>query len=188
METKAEFQDAVAGLRATGASRSTTEVVEAIDRHGQEESELLARYERFAESPESPVAQYLVRLILDEERRHHRILEELANTIAWEPVGDQSPLGLPKVPLRSGYEAEFLAETQALLQQELRDRKQLLQLRRRLRSYCDVPFWGLLIELMRLDTEKHISILRFLKNDNHTGGAAGVLRRARLRLRHPGSV
>lgn len=183
MEPKAEFEGAIAGLRATGASEYTTEVVKAIDRHGQEESELLARYERFAERPESPVAQYLVRLILDEERRHHRILEELANTIAWEPVGDGAGPSLPIASTRSGYDGEFLAETRDLLRQELRDRKELLRLQRRLRSYGDVHFWGLLIELMRLDTEKHISILRFLKNDNRTGGVSGVLRRARVRFR-----
>jgi hypothetical protein len=183
VETKSEFEDAIAGLRATGASVSATEVVKAIDRHGKEESELLTRYERFAEHSASPVAQYLVRLILDEERRHHRILEELANTIAWGSLGDPTLPELPIVPLRSSYDREFCTETRALLRQELRDRKQLRQLRRRLRSYGDAPFWGLLVELMGSDTEKHISILRFLQKDNRTYGLAGALRRAQLRFR-----
>ena len=77
------FEKAFQGLRTTGASVSTHEVVEALNRHGREEAELLQRYRRFIEEAESPGARYLVQLILDDEQRHHRVLEELANTIAW---------------------------------------------------------------------------------------------------------
>jgi len=77
------FEQAFQGLRTTGASVSTHEVVEALDRHGGEEAELLERYQRFVEEAESPAARYLVQLILDDEQRHHRVLEELANSIAW---------------------------------------------------------------------------------------------------------
>jgi hypothetical protein len=181
VKSKAEFEDAIAGLRATGASVSATEVVKAIDRHGREESELLIRYERFAENAESPVAEYLVQLILDEERRHHRMLEELATAIAWGSLGGAARRTLPIMPLQSGYDRAFRTETRALLRHELRDRKELRHLQRRLLNVGDVPFWGLLVGLIQLDTEKHISILRFLTRDNRRDGIAGLLARARMR-------
>lgn len=87
------------------------------------------------------------------------------------------------MPLQSGYDRAFRTETRTLLRQELRDRRELQHLRRRLRNFGDVPFWGLLIELIRLDTEKHISILRFLEDDNRRDGMAGMLARARVRWR-----
>ena len=81
-----EFEDAIRGLHATGASHSAHKIVEALDRHGREEGELLERYQRFGEESESPWVRYLVKLVLEDERRHHRLLEDLANTIAWEGV------------------------------------------------------------------------------------------------------
>ena len=71
------FRDAFEGLQATGASQSAYEVVGALDRHGREEGELLERYRRFVDESESPAARYLVRLILEDEKRHHRVPEEL---------------------------------------------------------------------------------------------------------------
>jgi bacterioferritin (cytochrome b1) len=155
------FEKAFEGLRTTGASVSTHEVVEALNRHGREEAELLERYQRFIDAAESPAARYLVQLILDDEKRHHRVLEELANTIAWgwtKGVPEEVVPGFP----RDGDERALRAETRAFLGHELRDRIQLRRLRKRLRSYGDAPVWGLLVDLMGSDTEKHIHILRFI--------------------------
>ncbi len=155
------FEKAFEGLRTTGASVSTREVVEALNRHGREEAELLERYQRFIEEAESPPAQYLVQLILDDEQRHHRVLEELANTIAWASMKGEPDEVIPVFP-RDGDDRALRAETRVLLEHEMRDRAQLRRLRRRLRSYGDVPPWSLLVDLMRSDTKKHIDILRFI--------------------------
>jgi len=155
------FEKAFQGLRTTGASVSTHEVVEALNRHGREEAELLERYQRFVEEAESPAARYLVQLILDDEQRHHRVLEELANTIAWGWTKGVPEEVVPVFP-RDGEDGALRAETRALLGHELRDRTQLRRLRKRLRSYNDAPVWGLLFDIMRADTEKHIDILRFI--------------------------
>jgi len=152
------FERAREGLRATGASVSTYEVVEALDRHGREEAELLERYGRFIAEAKSPAARYLVQLIVDDEQRHHRILEELANTIAWGSLGGQTEV----VPALLTADRDLRAETRALLRHEVRDRTQLRRLRKRLRSYGEANLWGLLVDLMRSDTEKHIDILRFI--------------------------
>jgi len=172
------FEKALEGLHATGASVSTHEVVEALDRHGREEAELLERYKRFIEEAESPAARYLVQLILDDEQRHHRVLGDLANTIAWGWTKG-APEALPPLP-KGGGDGALRAETRALLGHELRDRTQLRRLRRRLRSYGDAPLWGLLVDLMRSDTEKHIDILRFILHN--TSRHRGALRSAWRRI------
>jgi len=163
-----EFQDAIRGLRATGANHSTRAVVEALDRHGREEADLLDHYQRFVDESESPGVRYLVGLIVEDEQRHHRVLEDLANTIAWESVKESPEQVVPSIPYRFRGDAAFRSETQTLLRHELRDRTQLRKLRRRLRTHGDVGSWDLLIDLMRSDTAKHIRILRFL----FTGGTS----------------
>jgi hypothetical protein len=155
------FEKAFQGLRTTGASVSAHEVVEALNRHGREEAELLERYQRFIEEAESPAAQYLVQLILDDEQRHHRVLGELANTIAWGWMKGAPEEVVPVFP-KDGDDWALRAETRALLGHELRDRAELRRLRRRLHSYGDAPPWGLLVDLMRSDTKKHIDILRYI--------------------------
>ena len=106
------FDKAFEGLRTTGASVSTHEVVEALDRHGREEAGLLERYRRFIEEAESPAARYLVQLILEDEQRHHRVLEELANTIAWGWTKGVSDEVVPVFP-RDGEGGALRAETRA---------------------------------------------------------------------------
>jgi len=168
MET--EFRDAIEGLHATRASPSEYEIVEALDRHGREEGELLERYRRFVDESESPAAQYLVKLILEDEKRHHRVLEDLANTIAWGWVKESPEQVVPHFPAKSGGDETLRSETQALLGHELRDRTQLRRLRRRLSTYGDVAMWELLVDLMRLDTDKHIRILRLILSNGTTPG------------------
>ena len=157
-----EFRDAIRGLHATRANHSSREVVEALDRHGREEAELLERYQRFVDESEPPAVRYLVELILEDEQRHHRVLEDLANTIAWGSVQGTPGHVVPSFPVRFRGNPAFRSETQALLHHELRDRTQLRRLRRRLRTYGEVASWELLIDLMRSDTAKHIRILRFI--------------------------
>jgi len=159
------FENAREGLRATGASVSTYEVVEALDRHGREEGELLASYQRYTEEAASPAARYLVALILEDERRHHRVLEELATTIAWGGMHDDSGATVPSSP-RSVVDRDLLEATRSLLRHERRDRAQLRHMRRRLHRYTDAPMWNLLIDIMRSDTDKHIRILRFILRES----------------------
>jgi len=177
---KAEFRDAIRGLDVTAASPSAREVVEALDRHGREEAELLERYRRFSDESESAPVRYLVKLILEEEQRHHRVLEDLANTIAWDSISGKPDQFVPAFPTKYGGDEALRSETQALLEHELRDRTQLRKLRRRLRTYGDVAMWELLIDFMRSDTDKHIRIFRFiLSNQTRTHRLARLFHRHR---------
>ena len=173
-----EFRDAVRGLHATGASHSAHQIVKALDRHGREEGELLERYRRFEEESDSPWVRYLVRLVMEDERRHHGLLEGLANTIAWGGLKGTPDQTVPTFPHAFGRDDALESETRALLNHELRDRVELRRIRRRLSSYGDVALWELLIDLMRSDTDKHIRIFRFiLRHQSSNRGLRGLLRR-----------
>jgi rubrerythrin len=153
------FESSRRGLRATGASTGDRDIVEWITRHGKAEGALLERYERFAREASSPLHRYLVKLIIEDERRHHVVLAEIAEAIAWGGVHDARP-SIPR-PVEGGADAELIEETKKLLASEKSDRAELRRLRRRLRSYSGT-IWPLLIDLMLRDTQKHTRILRYI--------------------------
>jgi rubrerythrin len=156
--TEATLETALRGLGAVGASVDERELVELLTTHARKEVAILERYRRFAAEAASPAARYLVKLIVDDEERHHRLLAELANAIAWE---GQSPV--PSVPDAFASRDEALvAETQALLDAEGADSRELKRLQRRLEPFGDATMWPLIVDLMLLDTQKHIEILRFI--------------------------
>jgi rubrerythrin len=137
------------------------ELVELIVRHGAEEGELLATYEELsAEAPDESV-RYLTALILEDERRHHRLLAELANTIAWGPTSEPEHAAIPRLP--GNISGALLEQTKRLRLSEQADYRALRRIRRKLRPFADTTLWVLIIDLMLLDTKKHATMLRFLE-------------------------
>ncbi len=138
-------------------------VLRMFETHGEREGTALASYERVAEeSSAGGAVQYLVRLILEDERRHHRVFAEMANELKsfiWElEVG-------PRVPTMVDHaDPELLAETNHLLAFEKSDAKELRQLRKALRHAPRSSLQPLLVDLMLHDTAKHISMLEFIRD------------------------
>jgi MoxR-like ATPase len=156
------FESALEGLDKMGASVGERELVAMLARHGEEEGMLLERYQRFAEEAASPAVRYLVKLILDDERRHHRLLAEVANTVAWGWSANSPAPAAPDIFPKEDPAGPLARETKELLAAEERDRDELRRLRKQLRPYEDTTLWALVIEMMMLDTEKHAMILRFI--------------------------
>ena len=133
-------------------------VLQMLETHGEREGTALASYERVAgESSAGGAVQYLVRLILEDERRHHRVFAKMANELksfVWEldveprgagdgrppgsgvARGDQAPSGL-REERRQG-----AAPASEVLRHAPRSSLQ-----------------PILVDLMLRDTAKHISIL-----------------------------
>lgn len=155
-----DFDRALAGLRATGASPDTYKLVETLAAHGRDEGALLSEYARLSADANDDV-RYVVDLILQDERRHHRLLVQMANAVAWGPLGDGRAPVTPSLGFRMT--AELLARTKELRRAEQADRRRLRAIRRRFRPFADSTLWTLMIDQMLLDTKKHITMLRFLE-------------------------
>ncbi|MGO9344519.1 MAG: hypothetical protein ACLP6E_18685 [Acidimicrobiales bacterium] len=162
------FDWAREGLRSTSASDDICELVEMLARHGKEEGELLSRYQRFADVASAPENRYLVKLIADDERRHHALLVEMANAIAWGLIDESSDPVLPDMTHGDAGNEVLAEETVRLIQAEKRDRVEIKLLRKRLRSFKNVSLWTLVAELMLLDTEKHIRILELVAKNTES--------------------
>jgi hypothetical protein len=163
---EATFEMALAGLRATGASEDTRQLVEFLARHEVGETELINRYEELTEADQAKWSTYLLELILEDERRHHRILAEIASSLAW---GGLAPDVSPSVPpLGVHRDPDLAREARRLRQIEEHDEYELRKLRKRFRAFAGTTMWALLIDLMLLDTKKHAAILLFLEGHART--------------------
>jgi len=143
--------------------------------HAAEEASLISEYRRLAEDPATPdAARYLMRMLVDDEERHHRMFRDIAvalgNGIAWR----RDPDAVPSLPI--GAPSPVLAEvTERFLAAERADKKQLRALQRQLRAFRDTTMWTLLVEIMERDTDKHIRLLQFL-HDNIAAGSKHLSR------------
>lgn len=135
------------------------ELTHAFETHVREEARFLDAYERLCQGIEDPGARFLIELILEDERRHHGIFRRLA-----EAARHDTESSSPPIPSPSREEAETILEpTLEFLAAEIEDRTHLRDLARRLEGAGD-NLWGLLIELMDLDTRKHVRILEYLRD------------------------
>lgn len=138
------------------------EVIHMLRSHGEREGSLLSSYQRLAEQSDDEGLRYLVRLIMQDEARHHQQISEMLNNLhssVWELDIE------PKVPnMRLRHDPGLREGTGRLLAFEKEDAKELRRLRSTLRGSKRHPLLPLLVSLMLHDTAKHIDILRFIRS------------------------
>ncbi|MDA8046012.1 MAG: hypothetical protein M0Z30_12375 [Actinomycetota bacterium] len=136
-------------------------LLEMVRSHGEREGAALAAYQHLAEESGDESQRYLVRLIMEDEARHHRQISEMLNELrsfVWD-LDIQ-----PRMPSSAvGGEAAVREETKRLLAFEKDDARELRRLRKELRRTEGYPLFPLLVDLMLHDTAKHIDILRFVR-------------------------
>ncbi len=158
---QATFDAVIDALRTTGASVGMRKLVEIIVRHGREEGALLAKYEELSTQTTDESVRYLVNLILADEHRHHQLLVELSNAMAWGLASQPPTSAVPGLP--TAIDGDLLEQTKLLRKSEQSDYRALRRIRRRLRPFSQTTLWVLVIDLMLLDTKKHATILRFVE-------------------------
>ena len=145
-----------------GNDRSWAEKVsDHLTQHVEKERALLEEYTEVAEGTNSKSLAYLINLLIEDERRHHRLFAELAASLQNAIDGRSEGSSVPELDLYRVDRAEVLAVTSKLLQNEEDDAIELKRLHQELGIVKDTTLWGLLVELMQRDTDKHIAILRF---------------------------
>jgi rubrerythrin len=150
-----------------GASVWERELFEHFRSHVDNERELIAEYGGLAESTSVPGFRYLAELILADEERHHRLFADLAETIRAEAEFRFSDSPVPPILLARLPEDErqrILELTDRFLALEREDQRDLGRLAKQLEPVRDTTLWQLLVRLMQADTDKHIQILRFIRD------------------------
>ncbi len=138
-----------------------TRVLETLTAHRDREQRVVDAYERLAAESDDEAVRYLCRMAIEDERRHHRMVEEMTYRVeSW-----RTGLALePSTPvLQPKFDPELLDATHALIDLEHEDAKELRRLERELRYSPATSLLPLLAELMVQDSEKHLAVLRFIR-------------------------
>src|SRR5262245_66631603 len=148
-----------------GLSVWESELYEHLADHMENELALVGRYEDLAKRAGGHVA-YLLRLIMEDEARHHRLFDEWRNALQSNAEFREV---VPRVPhMRRSTEAENVRNAaRDFLEIEQADERDLHRLQKSLKTVKDTTIWSLLVDMMELDTKKHQLILEFL--EKHPG-------------------
>jgi rubrerythrin len=65
------------------------EMKESLEKHVLLEKDMLRRLENIMEKVEDPKAKSLLRQIAEDEKRHHRILDEVTKIVGWRGATDE---------------------------------------------------------------------------------------------------
>jgi len=148
-----------------GASVWEQELYDYVCTHGAREGAMLAEYQQIAEDDStSPAFRYLAQMILDDERRHHALFDDLATTIRQTAEFRDEDLPIPSLAGLRRDRDRIADITERLLNSEREDSRTLDDLRKKLKDVRDTTLWDLLVEIMQHDTDKHIKILRFVRD------------------------
>lgn len=144
-----------------GGSVWEVELHQMLISHVATERSLLEDYMTAADGVGSKALSYLVTLLVDDEKRHHRMFIDLAESLKSDAeLSDNDPV-VPRIDFNKNNAGQVLEVTNRLLANEQADAKELKRLKKSLRDVEDTTLWSLLVDLMLRDTEKHIAILTF---------------------------
>src|SRR6185312_11900702 len=130
-------------------------------RHANAEQDALDQYEHVGTASGDPVVALVMRLILDDEERHHGLLKRmqasLADALNWTHSADALPQ-TARPPQAAP--ADLAATVRALIDEEHTGAHYLRKLAHDEKG-IEVGLHSLLLEMMALDSEKHARLLEF---------------------------
>ena len=142
--------NAVSDDHLVGATIGQQELFDVFLAHERDKEEVVSAYEIRAEKAPSDAVRYLVRLILDDEKRHHRVVFELAETIRADATFERRGARIPHLDVhRRDY--SLLEETERFLALERKDRAELKHVARKVRSVGGAVA-GFVVDLLKSDT------------------------------------
>lgn len=120
-------------------------------------------YVNAAESTNSKALAYVVGLLAEDERRHHRQFTDLARSLKVEAELSGAEPVIPRLDFDRADRETVLGLTRELIANEKKDAAELKRLRKELGDVEHTTLWALVVETMQADTAKHLSILRFVE-------------------------
>jgi len=160
--------DVVPPTSTLGWSPAETELFKHLTEHAANEGAILEEYKQAAADTQSKALAYLIDILMEDERKHHRWFAELATSLEADASLSGVAPAVPRMDFHRADRAAVRTVTERLLEREKADEKELNRLQKELRDVRDTSLWGLLVELMQRDTTKHIAILTFVSKHLNT--------------------
>jgi rubrerythrin len=140
------------------------QLLHAIDRHVASEADTADQYERLATHSGDPAVTLVMRVIVDDEQRHHELLERIAATLRDALNWTHSTQSLPQSARTNSVtvDAELAAAARALIDEEKAGAAALRRLAQHEKS-LDGDVEAILLEMMAIDSDKHARLLEFVR-------------------------
>jgi hypothetical protein len=134
-----------------------------VARHANAEQDALAEYAFVAEASADPVVALVMRLILEDEERHHGLLKRIEATLRDALDWTHSPSALPVTSVPQQPVARDLAAiTRRLVEEEHTGARMMRDLAQREKK-TNGGLYSLLLEMMGMDSDKHARLLQFVQ-------------------------
>jgi rubrerythrin len=138
-------------------------LLQAIERHAASEADALDLYARIADESGDPVVALVMRLILDDELRHHSLLKRIESSLRDALDWSHSPSALPSSTVPRQALPDGLAHVaRELVEEERTGARKMRELASKERGIDD-GLHSLLLEMMALDSEKHAHLLTYVQ-------------------------
>jgi rubrerythrin len=132
-----------------------------LERHIRAESETMGEYAELAERMRVPMVDMLMRLVADDEVRHHKLLERLAASVGDNQYWKQKAEPLPSATVAKDSSPEVASLVRRMVEGEAASARAFRGLARKHKDERQGLF-ALLLEVMAMDSKKHEHILRFI--------------------------
>ena len=139
-------------------------LLDQLEAHEESERELLSDYPYAARFGSDPGVGFLMNLILEDEERHHRLMETMARDVRSSLLWDAAGSPLPSIAAGTEASAELLAQTEQFLQVENDSTGHLRELKKAV-TKLNSGLLELMVDGMERDTQKHIGILKFIRKE-----------------------
>jgi hypothetical protein len=149
--------------RLVGASVWEREFYAHLRQHVRNERNVLEAYVAAADATDSRAFAYVVNLLIEDERRHHILFQELADSLKHDAEFHRGDPAIPRLDFDRVDRSAVRDLTDQLVDREQEDLRELKKLQKDVRDFKDTTLWSLLVDLMQRDTEKHVAMLRFVQ-------------------------
>lgn len=142
---------------------SIERMLRALEAHAAAEAVALGTYRQLSDTSPDPIVALLVRLVVEDEEHHQKILAEMAGALrrAVTPAEANGTLAGQPAGQARGYPTEAIGAARSLIRDEREGARYLRHLaRQEPRMYSGV--YPLLLETLARDCEKHGHVLRFI--------------------------
>ena len=148
--------------RIPGQDSSVQRMLDIFQAHAAMEEEMLKNYLLLAGAIADPLAVLLMRLVIEDEQRHHALLKRmvisLEDSLHWTHSPDAFPAGSAQKQVRP---TEVIETTREFIRREREDARQFRKLARE-EGQTYGGLFKVLLESIALDSQKHAGILRFI--------------------------
>jgi rubrerythrin len=138
-------------------------LLDAVERHATAEQDALEQYAYIGTASADPVIELIMRLILEDEERHHGLLKRMQASLSDALNWTHTPSALPATAIPQRAPAKELATAaRALIEEEQTGARYMRKLADQEKD-IDAGLHSLLLEMMAMDSEKHARLLKFVQ-------------------------